>query len=1535
MVSITTVTSTYCFVESPTGLAQVVWLDIDGSDDDVEAWVEGARVACPVRWRGRVSGNGKAKRVQVAVVAPEGAREGERIPIEAVGRGRTGEARQRAELEVHEPGWTMYMVSHFHYDPVWWNTQAAYTSGWDDLIWAQDKRDTFQHTGLVLVEAHLERARLDPDYKFVLAEVDYLKPFWDLYPDRREELRRLLAEGRMEVVGGTYNEPNTNLTAFETAARCAIYGVGFQREVFGASPESAWQLDVFAHDPSFPSLMASCGVTSSSWARGPFHQWGPKHHTGSTEWMQFPSEFEWLSPDGKGLLTSYMPDHYSAGWQLDLAGTLDEAVERAYSLFCDLAAVSATKATLLPVGTDYTPPNKWVTQLAREWSNRYVWPRFVAGLPKEFFAAVRAELAEAGRSPSPQTREMGPIYTGKDVSFIDTKQANRQAESALLEAEKLASLALALGYPYPERAVDKAWRQLVFNAHHDGITGSESDQVYLDLLGGWREAYELAKSSRNSAMRAISSHVDTGHTGSGHTVTGHTVTGHTDTGHTDTGHTDTGHTVTGSASTGSTARKVVVFNSLSYPRSEVVEAVVPLPERGARSVVLRDGAGNVLPEVTAVTAYHPDGTAAEVRVQFHASDVPGLGYLCYGVERSGEAPTTWAAVEGFSASNERFLVEADPGRGGCLSRLVDRRTGRDVLAAGEVANELLVYPEYPQHPQMTEGPWHLLPAGPAVGSSARPARVHAERSPLGERLVIEGEMDVMAYTQVVTLLAGSDRVGLRTYLRGFSGVDRLVRLRFPVAADGATPLAEVGNAVVARSFGFVDADAATAPWTLDTPVQNWAGLGSTLALSLTDNGNSMEVRALGVAEVIIPAGAATALSAEVRTLLVALAAKGVTASCTNASSNRYGGLLGDSNLPDVRISLGSPVENELTASVLESAGPQFRAELERQLAERGAARLFVPPARPFQEVWTPNADVRGPRDLPVLILAGSDENTLSREIASFTHQVAEGRLAVEQPASLTAGAAADERGQAPGHTVAVLNQGTPGFLADTHGAIYISLLRSCTGWPSGVWIDPPRRTAPDGSNFELEHWDHVYEHALVTGPGDWRDNGCAWEGQCFNTPLAAITEELHPGVLPAAGSFLELQSPGRQVMLTVLKRVGNPLARGETGEGEELESEEDEEAVALEVGPVEAGALATGGAGTGGAPRAGSSVELTARLYESAGHAATATLSGGLSWKIERAWAANLLEETAEEVRCPDGKLTLEFEPAETRTVRLQLRRVEGASVAQPGRVTKAPALEQAQPTFSRYWLHNKGPAPMGNQLLAVHLGPTSVRVRHDGEAASLVATVASGAVEEKLAGNLEIVAPPGWEADPPSRLFNLAPGAHTSLSFRLSPPPTAKPGRFFVAASITDGAGQTQEDVSTVDLMPVDALGPYREEGGPLPPAFDHPSTQIAGEFEAWPSKARLVLSPGASASFGLVVANRTSSELRGEAQLVSPVETWSCGEPWTQGFTVPPAGKAEVPFIISAPADAGPLSSWLLVKVMYFGRLWYSPAVPFEIRP
>src|SRR5947208_520476 len=133
-------------------------------------------------------------------------------------RARAGRASKPFEFTIAEAGWTMFMVSHFHYDPVWWNTQGAYTSEW------REDPPGRQANGFELVRAHLEMARREPEYKFVLAEVDYLKPYWDAHPEDRADLRGLVAEGRLEVMGGAYNEPNTNLTSPETTIQNFVHG---------------------------------------------------------------------------------------------------------------------------------------------------------------------------------------------------------------------------------------------------------------------------------------------------------------------------------------------------------------------------------------------------------------------------------------------------------------------------------------------------------------------------------------------------------------------------------------------------------------------------------------------------------------------------------------------------------------------------------------------------------------------------------------------------------------------------------------------------------------------------------------------------------------------------------------------------------------------------------------------------------------------------------------------------------------------------------------------------------------------------------------------------------------------------------------------------------------------------------------------------------------------------------------------------------------------------------------------------------------
>ncbi len=373
----------------------------------VTVGVHGAGVVTPEPVMVTKLHHGEQRTVEVPVeiaapAAPGGARR-----VTAVAQSATGHWQVSGQITVAEPGWTMWMISHFHYDPVWWNTQGQYTQTWP-LVPAQDGSLPEVRTAFELMRLHLHEARRDPDYKFVLAEIDYLKPYFDAHPEERADLLAFIAAGRIEIVGGSYNEPNTNLTCAESTIRNAAYGLAFQRDVLGAAPTTSWMLDAFGFDPSYPGLMAAAGLGESSWARGPFHQWGPEKIFGGNRRMQFPADFEWLSPDGNGLLTSYMPNHYSAGWITHHAADLAAAEKDAYSQFRSLAPVAATRNVLLPVGGDHVVPSRWATAIHRDWNTRYVWPRFVTAVPREFFAAVRAEQTATGAWFLPQTRDMNP-----------------------------------------------------------------------------------------------------------------------------------------------------------------------------------------------------------------------------------------------------------------------------------------------------------------------------------------------------------------------------------------------------------------------------------------------------------------------------------------------------------------------------------------------------------------------------------------------------------------------------------------------------------------------------------------------------------------------------------------------------------------------------------------------------------------------------------------------------------------------------------------------------------------------------------------------------------------------------------------------------------------------------------------------------------------------------------------------------------------------------------------------------------------------
>src|SRR4051812_33213228 len=109
---ITSVTPTELFLTSPEGPAQVLNVTVQTPEP-------GASVTVTVD--GMPVGHAPAAdRVEVPLTGLIGRRPGSVVDAQVA----VGAQRERVWIPVAEPGWTVWMIPHFHYDPVWWNTQA-------------------------------------------------------------------------------------------------------------------------------------------------------------------------------------------------------------------------------------------------------------------------------------------------------------------------------------------------------------------------------------------------------------------------------------------------------------------------------------------------------------------------------------------------------------------------------------------------------------------------------------------------------------------------------------------------------------------------------------------------------------------------------------------------------------------------------------------------------------------------------------------------------------------------------------------------------------------------------------------------------------------------------------------------------------------------------------------------------------------------------------------------------------------------------------------------------------------------------------------------------------------------------------------------------------------------------------------------------------------------------------------------------------------------------------------------------------------
>ncbi len=161
-------------------------------------------------------------------------------------------------------------------------------------------------------------------------------------------------------------------------------------------------------------------------------------------------------------------------------------------------------------------------------------------------------------------------------------------------AEKVSSLALLSGRPYPQEEMERDWKRLLFDHFHDIMPGSGIAVNYLDAKRNLEDVGRSGREIIDGSLNEIAAHVNT----QGNGV------------------------------------PVLVFNSLSWPRIEVIETEAQLPGPASQLSVV-DSAGK--PVKSQVLSIDPETHRARFLLQ---TSTPALGYrhvfckFIYGVRPS-------------------------------------------------------------------------------------------------------------------------------------------------------------------------------------------------------------------------------------------------------------------------------------------------------------------------------------------------------------------------------------------------------------------------------------------------------------------------------------------------------------------------------------------------------------------------------------------------------------------------------------------------------------------------------------------------------------------------------------------------------------------------------------------------------------------------------------------------------------------------------------------------------------------------------------
>src|ERR1700735_4139137 len=177
---------------------------------------------------------------------------------------------------------TMHLTGNAHID-------AAWLWPWTETV--DVVRRTFG-TALQLMNEY-------PDYTYTQSAAAYNEWIAEKYPEMNADIKRRIKEGRWEIVGGMWVEPDLNIPDDESTARSLLIGKRWFKQEYGVDVHIGWKPDSFGYNWQLPQIYKKSGI---------YYFVTQKMTWNDTNPLPF-KLFWWESPDGSKVLT-YFPHDY-------------------------------------------------------------------------------------------------------------------------------------------------------------------------------------------------------------------------------------------------------------------------------------------------------------------------------------------------------------------------------------------------------------------------------------------------------------------------------------------------------------------------------------------------------------------------------------------------------------------------------------------------------------------------------------------------------------------------------------------------------------------------------------------------------------------------------------------------------------------------------------------------------------------------------------------------------------------------------------------------------------------------------------------------------------------------------------------------------------------------------------------------------------------------------------------------------------------------------------------------------------------------